>query len=239
MLGSLGEKNLGGVVREDEYSGSSRSHLVDVGRVETSLIVEVVCFVHFPSHECHKLFAQSVKCAFMGYSVSHKGYVCYNLCSNKFRISCHVVFFENQSFFSTHVKSLLGMLALPNFDELNPTQERFNPEFVYQRRRPTFPFREPDLSPEPVPIDYSIVNSTSDTIPRQFSRLCHPPDRYGFSNTSLNTTLASIPIPTCHLEAVKHDCWRVAMAEELQALKDNHKWDVVQCLTNVKAIGCK
>ena len=70
---------------------------------------------------------------FWGVTVSHKGYVCYDLCSNKFCIFCHVVFFENQSFFSTHVESLLEMLALPNFDELNPTQERFNPDFVYQR----------------------------------------------------------------------------------------------------------
>ena len=29
------------------------------------------------------------------------------------------------------------------------------------------------------------------------------------------------------------------MAKELQALGDNHTWDVVQCLPNVKAIGCK
>ena len=29
------------------------------------------------------------------------------------------------------------------------------------------------------------------------------------------------------------------MAKELQALEDNHTWDVVQCPPNVKAIGCK
>ena len=64
-----------------------------------------IYFVHLPSHERHKLYAQYVKCAFMGYSISHKGYVCYDPCSNKFRISHHVVFFENQSLFSTHVVS--------------------------------------------------------------------------------------------------------------------------------------
>jgi hypothetical protein len=40
--------------------------------------------------------AHSVKCAFMGYSFSHKGYVCYDSCTNKFRIPRNVVFFENQ-----------------------------------------------------------------------------------------------------------------------------------------------
>jgi hypothetical protein len=29
------------------------------------------------------------------------------------------------------------------------------------------------------------------------------------------------------------------MDEELQALEDNHTWDVVPCPSTVKAIGCK
>ena len=41
-----------------------------------------VCFVHLPSHDRHKLSTQSVICTFMGYNPSHKGYVCYDPCSN-------------------------------------------------------------------------------------------------------------------------------------------------------------
>ena len=33
-----------------------------------------VCFVHLPSHERHKLTAQSARCAFMGYSAGQKGF---------------------------------------------------------------------------------------------------------------------------------------------------------------------
>ena len=51
--------------------------------------------------------------------------------------------------------------------------------------------------------------------------------------------MTSIPIPKCYSEAIKHDYWRAAMTEELQALKDNDTWYVFQCLTNVKAIGGK
>ena len=89
-----------------------------------------VCFIHLPPHERHELFTKSIKCAFMEYSISHKGYVCYDLGYNKFHISRHVVFFENQSFFSTHFVSLPKMLTHPNCDELNPTLERFKPKFV-------------------------------------------------------------------------------------------------------------
>ena len=81
-----------------------------------------------------KLSARSIKCAFMGYIISYKGYVCYDLCSNKFQISRHVVFLENQSFFSTHVSSFPEIYVLPNFDELNSTPERFKPGIVYERR---------------------------------------------------------------------------------------------------------
>ena len=37
-----------------------------------------VCFVHLPTHEQHKLVAQSVKCVFLGYAIPHKSYVCYD-----------------------------------------------------------------------------------------------------------------------------------------------------------------
>ena len=66
------------------------------------------------------------------------------------------------------------------------------------------------------------------------ARVSCPLDWYGF-----NATLTSIPIPLRCFEDVKHECWRKVMDEELQALQDNHTWDVVPYPSNVKAIGCK
>ena len=37
-----------------------------------------ICFMHLPTHERHKLTAQSIKCAFLGYAIPHKGHVCYD-----------------------------------------------------------------------------------------------------------------------------------------------------------------
>jgi len=58
-----------------------------------------VCFVHLPFTECNKLSAQAACCAFLGYSNSHKGFVCYDANAHKIRISRNVIFFENQKFF--------------------------------------------------------------------------------------------------------------------------------------------
>ena len=134
---------------------------------------------------------------------------------------------------------MLEIHVLPNFDKLNSTLERFKPGIVYERRRPTLSLPDQDTSSEPVPIDHSTINSTSNTILRCSSKIRHPLDRYGFSHTSLHTTLTSILIPKCYSEAVKHGFWRTAMVEEFQALGDNHTWDVVLCPPIVKAISCK
>jgi hypothetical protein len=42
-----------------------------------------------------------------------------------------------------------------------------------------------------------------------------------------------------YAQASTQDCWQQAMKEELQALKDNHTWDIVSCPTETKSIGCK
>jgi hypothetical protein len=45
--------------------------------------------------------------------------------------------------------------------------------------------------------------------------------------------------PTCFFKAVKYECWQKAMDEKLQALQDNHTWEVLPCPSNAKVIGCK
>ena len=62
-----------------------------------------VCFVHLPTHERHKLTVQSVKCAFLGYAIPHKVYVCYDPHARHIQVSRNVIFFENQYFFPSHV----------------------------------------------------------------------------------------------------------------------------------------
>jgi hypothetical protein len=91
-----------------------------------------ICFVHLPPVERHKLAAQSVLCAFLGYSNSHKGFVCYDADANRPRISRNVIFFENQYFFPSRPDSVSSSSLLPSFDDMSSLTSHFKPSLVYQ-----------------------------------------------------------------------------------------------------------
>jgi len=46
-------------------------------------------------------------------------------------------------------------------------------------------------------------------------------------------------MPKTYAQASTQDCWQQVMKEELQALQDNHTWDIVSCPIGIKPIGCK
>ncbi|KAK2354222.1 coiled-coil domain-containing protein [Trifolium repens] len=92
-----------------------------------------VCFVHLPPFERHKLGAQSVQCAFMGYSHSHKGFVCYDVSNRRFRISRNVTFFDDQFMFHCFSPAMDDFAILPNFDIMPQSIERYKPGNVYVR----------------------------------------------------------------------------------------------------------
>ena len=197
------------------------------------------CFVHLPPHERHKLTAQSIKCVFLGYVIPHKGYVCYDPHASRIRVSRNVIFFENQYFFPPHVQLSSAFVSLlPIFSKSPTIVERFKPSFVYERRsRHEFgstsfvPPSDLDLAPNPTPASTTLRRSTCPS---------RPPNWYGFfSPVSLIATLSTISIPSCYKQAMEHECWQIAMQAELQALEENHTWDIVVCPPTVKPIGSK
>ena len=198
-----------------------------------------VCFVHLPPHERHKLTSQSVKCVFLGYAIPYKGYVCYDPHASHIRVSRNVIFFENQYFFPSHVQlSSASVSLLPIFSESPTIVERFKLGFIYERRSrhksgstSFMPPSDLDLALDPAPASTTLRRST---------RPCRSPNLYGFfSPVSFGATLSTISIPSCFKQAMEHECWQIAMQEELQALEENHTWEIVPCPPIVKPIRSK
>ena len=150
-----------------------------------------------------------------------------------------MIFFENQYFFPSHVQLSSAFVSLlPIFFKSPPIVERFKPSFVYERRSrhesgstSFVPPSNLDLAPDLAPASTTLRRST---------RPSRPPNWYGFfSPISLVATLSTISIPSCYKQAIEHKCWKIAMQAELQALEENHTWDIAPCPPTVTPIRSK
>ena len=65
----------------------------------TPRIFGCTSFVHIHNHNRGKLDPRAVKCVFVGYSSTQKGYRCYQPTSKKFFVSVDVTFNESSLFF--------------------------------------------------------------------------------------------------------------------------------------------
>lgn len=117
---------------------------------------------------------------------------------------------------------------LPVFTN-NDSITRFKPGLVYERRnrQPHNAIRHPSLAPAPTP------DSNQQQLLRRSSRPSHPPERYGFSHSSLHTTLSSISIPDTYSQAIKQPCWQQVMSEELTTHSSSTNSHIGYCSSSI------
>ena len=84
--------------------------LLSISTGLTPRVFGYTAFVHVHSQHRDKLVPQAIKCVFLGYSSTQKGYKCYNPSARKYYISTDVTFTENKPLF--HKSSLQGEISM-------------------------------------------------------------------------------------------------------------------------------
>ena len=57
--------------------------------------------------------------------------------------------------------------------------------------------------------------------------------------TTFTSNLSSVLLPKTIQEALGHTEWRTTIIEEMQALKKNGTWEIVELARDKKTVGCK
>ena len=128
-------------------------------------------FVHVHRPNRGKLDHRAIKCLFVGYSSTQKGYKCFHPPSRKFYISVDVTFFENKSYF--HKNHLQGETTTL---EDGTWSESFESSFS--------PLDLPSTSHLPSPVqEPESANTEKDTDPT-----CRPQESVGFEPVSSRVT---------------------------------------------------
>lgn len=131
----------------------------------TPRVFGCTAFIHVHSQHRGELDPRDIKCVFLGYSSTQKGYKCYNPLSKKFYISVDVTFFKHKPFF---LKSSLQGKSLMIEDSPSKFESSFGP--LKNLELPSIPIRksvESESPPSPVrSIPITQVYSRKKVVPK-------------------------------------------------------------------------
>ncbi|GKA51032.1 retrotransposon protein, putative, ty1-copia subclass [Tanacetum coccineum] len=168
-----------------------------------------------------KLEPRYIKCIFIGYPKETMGYSFYNPPKNKVLVARNAEFLEN---------SLINQEASRSLKDLKIIQE----EDIHPSIDTSLNLEEDDLE---------IDEPQSDIIPiRRSTRTRRPIDRMCLYIDAEEHELGDLGEPANYKAALldpESDKWLNAMNVEMQSMKDNEVWDLVELPFNGKIVGSK
>ena len=200
-----------------------------------------MCYVHILGPRSDKLDPRSIKCVFLGYSRTQKGYRYYSPTLQRHFISADVTFDESQSYFSHSVASDSSPPCLPLLPPVSSIESPHKPLQVYgHRQKPPTKTSTPPIDPTPNLASLLIAL-------RKGKRSCtsHPISQfvsYGHLSSSLQaftTSLNSTVVPKSVQEAMSIFGWKSAMEAEMSALSKNATWSLVTRPPKKTTVGCR
>ncbi|KAM1701730.1 hypothetical protein ACFXTH_027076 [Malus domestica] len=225
-----------------------------------------VCYVHIQTIHRDKLDPRVIKCAFVGYSTSQKGYKCYDSKTRKVFVSRDVRFDETHFFFQKHDDEPQGELSYEVFPtllvlddprlstphneaiEIEPAHENMeanNEEVLHERRDP---LEQPTQPTQPTPPRRNPSRNRQPPARLDDFEIYMP--RYPIgqmvyhsktspSHAAFVTKLSQHSEPRSFEEANQSPVWRCAMLEELKALEETKTWSIVSLPKDQRVVGAR
>ena len=217
------------------------------------------CFVHLSATQRRdKLDPRAVKCVFLGYSQTQKGYRCYDTTAKRLFVSRDVQFVETSPIFenSNQGEILSDFVPLPEV-AANIEQQSIAPTIQH----PTEASVESTINQVVQESAPNIDISEQTTLPRRNPpRERHPPAKFrdyiaaavryppekflSYQNLSTShlaylTAISSVHEPKNFHEANSQPMWRKSMDDELKALEETNTWNIVHLPPGKHVVGCR